>query len=150
MSRNHLADVPAERLRAALGEVEGKVPTQRLMVALAAKHGVSQTNLAEWYGIERKTVYNWLTRFESANDVASLVAAAKDDPRPGRPRKLSAAELGELRRTLARPPAEAGYDDQEWTPPLLRAHIEEAYDLTYSTSSCRRLLRELDSTAGGP
>ncbi|WP_227379502.1 helix-turn-helix domain-containing protein [Haladaptatus halobius] len=30
------------------------------MVAIACKQGVSQTDVAEWYGLSRKTVYNWL------------------------------------------------------------------------------------------
>ncbi len=52
-----------EDLQNALDNVEGKKPTQRLLAAIAYKNGVPQIELAEWYGVERKTIYNqYLTK----------------------------------------------------------------------------------------
>lgn len=143
MSR--LDDVPVEDLRAALDEVEEKRPVKRLMVAIAYKHGVTQTDLADWYGVERKTIYNWLTRFDTADGVEAIVDAARDDVRPGRPRKLSDQQIADVVNTLHRPPTEAGYDASTWTSALLERYIEETFGIEYAQSSCRRLLAEVDT-----
>ena len=136
MSR--LDDVTPEELRRALDEVEGKRPTQRLLAAIAYKNGVTQTELAEWHGVQRRTIYDWLTRLESG----SLERAAVDAPRSGRPRKLSLEQRTRLSAALRNPPTAVGIDAQEWTPALVRTYVEKAFDVTYSRSSCRRLLNE--------
>lgn len=135
----HLEHVSVEALEAALDAVEDKRPTKRLMVSIAYKHGVTQSDLATWYGIERKTVYNWLARFDDSPE--DLAGAARDASRPGRPGKLTADEHDRLLTTLRDPPTRSGYDADSWTPELVRRHVDEAFDEDYSLSSCRRFLR---------
>lgn len=48
---NHLAEISGEEIRYALDLVERKMPTLRLTAAITYKNGVSQTELAEWYGV---------------------------------------------------------------------------------------------------
>lgn len=134
----HLEGISVEDLHEALEEVEGKRPTQRLLAAIAYKNGVTQTELAEWHGVRRRTIYNWLRRLERE----PIVSAVRDDRRPGRPRKLSDEQRALLGRTLHDSPGEAGYDAAEWTPRLVRRYVAETFDVDYSTPSCRRLLRE--------
>lgn len=134
----HLDDVTVPELRRALDRVEGKTPTLRLVAAIAYKNGVTQTELADWFGVERRTIYNWFARL----DRRPLAAAARDERRPGRPRKLTADQRAELEETLEAPPAEAGYDAPVWTPALVSRHLREAFDVAYSRASCRRLLKE--------
>ena len=83
---NHLDEITVEELQDALGNVDGKKPTQRLLAAIAYKNGVTQTELAEWYDVQRRTIYSWLKRLVC---VESLEQAASDDKRTGRKRKLS-------------------------------------------------------------
>ena len=73
----HLDDTTVEELHDALENAEGKTPTQRLLAAIAYKHGVTQTELAEWHDVERRTIYSWLERFdaESPERAADTVAA---------------------------------------------------------------------------
>jgi hypothetical protein len=40
---NHLDEISVEELQDALGNVDGKKPTQRLLAAIAYKNGVTQT-----------------------------------------------------------------------------------------------------------
>ncbi|SEP16932.1 Helix-turn-helix domain-containing protein [Halogranum amylolyticum] len=82
---DHLDVISVEELQRALDEVEGKKPTQRLTAAIADKNGVRQTELAEWYGVQRRTIYSWLKRLETE----PLEQAVQDDYRSGRPRKLT-------------------------------------------------------------
>jgi transposase len=56
--------------------VDGKKPTQRLLAAIAYKNGILQTELAEWYDVQRRTIYNWLKRLDIDE---SLEQAVPDD-----------------------------------------------------------------------
>lgn len=133
-----LDHVSAEDLRATLDDVEAKTPALRLVVALNHKHGISQTEIAEQYGLARKTVYNWLTRFEDA----PVREAIDDADRPGRPPRLPDDERSRLADRLREPPRAAGYDAESWTPWLVRDLIATEFDVEYSIPHVRRLMRE--------
>ena len=57
---DHLDEISVEELQDALDNVEQKKPTERFLAAIAYKNGVSQAELAEWYDVQRRTIYNWL------------------------------------------------------------------------------------------
>ena len=135
---NKLEAVDPDALRGVLADVSNAKATKRLMVALAYADGVRVETLSERYGIPRATVYSWLDRFEHQ----SISEAIEDESRPGRPAKLDASQREQLRDDLRGPPAEVGYDALDWSPELAQHHIEQAYDVTYSTGHVRRLLRE--------
>jgi transposase len=136
---DHLEKITPEELHEALNSVEGKNPTQRLLAAIAYKNGVTQTELAEWFGVGRRTIYSWLQRLDTAEP---LWEAVSDDHRSGRNRKLSETKLEEFQETLHEVPEEVGYDEPAWTTKLVRHHLKETYDVEYSIPSCRRLLKE--------
>lgn len=138
----YLEDVSTAELRRALAAVDGKKPTQRVMVGIAYKQGVSPTELADWYGLSRTTVYNWLARLERLAETTPRAALADDD-RPGRPPKLTPSQRAELEATLRRTPAHAGYDADEWTPALVRRHVEAEYDVAYTLRHVRSMLDDL-------
>lgn len=133
-----LTHLSVEDLRETLADIEGKKPALRLVVAINYKQGVPQTTIADWYGLSRKTVYNWLTQFESE----SLDHALYDEPSPGRPRKLTDKEFDQLTTDLRRPPIELGYDAASWTANLLGHHIKETFGVEYSNSSLQRIMRQ--------
>lgn len=135
---DRLDEISVEDLQRALDEVKRKKPTQRLTAAIAYKNGVSQTELAEWYDVERRTIYSWLKRLEQE----PLEQAVRDDHRSGRPRKLSEQQQTKLEETLHEPPTDAGYDAPAWTPALVQQYLAEMFDVTYSLPSCRRLMKE--------
>lgn len=135
---DHLDEISVEDLQRALDEVEGKKPTQRLTAAIAYKNGVSQTELSEWYAVQRRTIYSWLKRLERE----PLEQAVRDDHRSGRPRKLSEDQQTLLDDALHEPPTNAGYDAPTWTPALVQRYLAETFDVDYSRPSCRRLLKE--------
>ena len=83
---DHLDEISVEDLQNALDNVDGKKSTQRLLAAIAYKNGVTQTELAEWYGVQRRTICSRLTRFDTDE---SLEQAVTDAHRSGRKRKLS-------------------------------------------------------------
>ena len=135
---DHLAEITLEELQQALEEVEGKRETKRLLAAIAYKSGVSQTELATWYGVPRKTIYNWLVRLEER----PLHTAVRDKPKPGRSRKLTLAEQNELELALQESPGTVGLGEPTWHPTLLLQYLQDVYDVEYSVPSCRRLVKE--------
>jgi transposase len=136
----HLEDVSVADLQRALERVEGKRATQRLITAIAYKHGVTQTELATWYGVQRRTIYNWLSRF----DDRPIEAAVSDAERPGRPRKLDPTQRAALYAALRDPPTAVGLGEERWTAGVVRDYVADRFGVTYSVSTCRRLLREAD------
>ena len=136
---DHLDEISVEELHDALDNVEGKKPTQRLLAAIAYKNGVDQTELAEWYDVERRTIYSWLKRLDTDE---SLEQAVSDAHRSGRKRKLSEIQQKEFEATVHGSPDEVGIDAPAWTPALVQQYLAETYDVEYSILSCRRLLKE--------
>ncbi|AHF98446.1 transposase [Halostagnicola larsenii XH-48] len=134
----HLNELSLEDLQQALEEVDGKKPTMRLLAAIAYKNGVTQTELAEWYDVERRTIYSWLKRLESE----SLAQAVTDARRSGRPRKLNDEQRERFEQALQEPPTAVGYDASAWSPELAQRYLDETYNVDYSIPSCRRLMKE--------
>ena len=133
-----LDQITVGELRSELDRVESKTPTLRLVVGLNYKHGATQTEIAEQYGLARKTVYNWLKRLETQ----PLEQAIVDADRPGRPPKLSSGERKELAQTLRQPPSATDYSVERWTTQLVKELVVERFGVEYSTSHIRRLMRE--------
>jgi transposase len=133
-----LDHLSAEDLRSELERVESKTPAMRLIVALNHKHGLTQTEIAEQYGIARKTVYNWLVRFERHEISEAIV----DDTHPGRPSKLSTDQQQRLEKLLREPPPDAGYDADHWTPALVCELVSDEFSVEYSIPHIRRVMHE--------
>ena len=136
---DHLKKISLDELQQALKNVEEKAPTKRLMIAIAYKNGINQTELAEWYDVERRTIYNWLKRLDTDGPIEEAVT---DAHRAGRNRKLSKSQQQAFEDVVTESPSLAGYDTQTWSPKLVQQHIQETYNVEYSLPSCRRLLKE--------
>jgi transposase len=136
---NHLDELSVEELHDALDNVDGTKPTQRLLAAIAYKNGVTQNELAEWHGVQRRTIYSWLKRLDTDEPLEQAVV---DDKRTGRKRKLSEQQQETFEETVHEPPSEVGIDAPAWTPALVQEYLEETYGVEYSIPSCRRLLKE--------
>lgn len=134
----HLEAVTVETLRDALDRVDGRKATLRLVVAINYKEGVSQSEIATWYGLSRKTIYNWLQRF----DAEPLSAALRDEQPPGRPRHLDREQLRRLEAVLQGSPRDVGYEAQAWTPELVGEFVRDRFGVDYSLSSVRRRMHD--------
>lgn len=134
-----LEDVPADRLRDRLDEVESAKAAKRLMIALAYGDGVPVATLSDRYGIPESTIYYWLDRFEQR----SLADAIEDEPRPGRPSKLDDTERTALEATLQEPPSEVGYEAEQWTASLARQYIQREFGVAYSAGHVENYFGEL-------
>lgn len=133
--------VTADDLRRILAEVEGKVPTQRVLAGINVKDGVPQTTVAERYGVHRHTIANWLDRLERLPE-EPFEEVVYDAERPGRPRKLTDEQRQQATETLRRPPAEAGIDAPAWTTALAQQYIADTFGIEYHSRHVRRLMHE--------
>ncbi len=136
---DHLDEISIEELQRALDNVEAKKPTERLLAAIAYKNGVTQTELAEWHNVQRRTIYSWLKRLDTDE---SLESAVSDGTRTGRKRKLSTVQQEKFEDAVHEPPEEVGIDAPAWTPALAQQYLADSFDVEYSIPSCRRLLKE--------
>jgi transposase len=102
---------------------------------------VTQTALAEWYDVQRRAIYSWLTRLDTDE---SLKQAVSNDKRTGRKEKHSEIQQQEFEETLHEPPEEVGVDAPAWTPALAQQYLADTFDVDYSIPSCRRLLKKQD------
>jgi len=109
------------------------------LTAIAYKQGQSPAEIEETFGISRKNVYLWLDRFETRG----LDDALLDEPKPGRPSKLSEEEFAELEALLQKSPEEAGYDDvQAWSPKFVQHWLKTHFDVEYTRRHIRQLMEE--------
>ncbi len=99
------------------------------------KRRYEQTELAEWYTVQRRTIYSWLKRLDTDE---SIEQAVTDVHRSGRKRKLSENEQQEFEETVHESPGEVGVD----APSLVQQYLNETYDVEYAIPSCGRLLKE--------
>ena len=54
----HLTDTTVDDLQQALDSTDEKTPALRLVASIAYKNGIIQSELSEWFDVERKTIYN--------------------------------------------------------------------------------------------
>ena len=139
----NLENISADYLRDLLEETDDVDATKRLMVAITYKEidGLSQNEAAELYGYSSGWASRWFRRLERL-EVEPYEEVLHDDPRPGRPSKLSDDQRATFEAVVHAPPTEVGIDAPAWTVAHARQYLEDAFDVTYSDRHIRRLLRE--------
>lgn len=137
-----LEEIAVEDLEAALVEIDGYREVQRLLAAIIYKRGPSVPMLARWLDKREATIYEWFNRLEAE----PIRDAVRDDPRPGRPSKLTESERAQFEAALREPPEAAGYDAPAWTPKLARTYLRDEFGTEYTLRHVRRMLRDAGLT----
>lgn len=132
-----LDNTDRDDLHRKLGEIADK-PTQRLMVGILYKVGISVPTIADWFDMRGNTVYNWFDRIDNE----SINHAIYDDSPSGRPAKLDDHQKQQLKDVLHESPEDAGYDEPVWVPQLARQYIKDDFDVEYSVRHVRDLMSE--------
>jgi transposase len=133
-----IPNLTVEELQDKLDETEedGKA-VKRLMAAIAYKQGKSPADIEEMFGISKKNVYLWLDRLEERE----LDDALYDEPKPGRPPKLTDDQFEELETVLHESPEDAGYEGiQVWTPKFAQHWLKTHFGVEYTLRHVRRLM----------
>lgn len=137
----HLEDISTEQLCEILTEVETERAAKRVKVGLRYKQNeeITVTELAEDCNMSVGWVSRWLRRLERLNDEPFEVVIY-DDPRSGRPSKLSAEEYNQFVQAVQQQPQEHGYDSRRWTTSLAQEFLRSEFGVDYSIRHTRRLL----------
>jgi transposase len=100
---------------------------------------VHPEDVAAALGLHRKTVYGWLAKFREGGRDA-LVAK----PVPGRPPKLSGAQIARLYEWIVgADPAQFSFEFALWTRDMVRQVIRREFKIALSVVSVGRLLRTM-------
>ena len=109
----------------------------RAQIVLAAARGWANARIAAGLGASVDTVRKWRGRF-----AARGLDGLKDLPRPGRPRRISAADRAAVVALACQLPAGTGVPLSRWTGPELAAELR-AQALVSAPMSVTSLLRIL-------
>jgi transposase len=111
----------------------------RAEIVLAAAMGRSNARIARDLGISQDTARKWRGRF-----AARGLDGLRDRPRPGRPRRISAADRAAVVALACQLPAATGVPLAHWTGPELAAELtaRELASSPVSASSVLRILAE--------
>jgi transposase len=109
----------------------------RLHGVLLVAQGMTCCKVADLLGDAPRTVEYWVRRFEK-NGLAGL----QEGERPGRPSRLTAIQVEEIKAALRKQPADLGMEGNLWDGKTLAAFIEEKYGITLGARQCRRFFRQ--------
>jgi transposase len=111
----------------------------RLRAVEQVQAGAHPEDVAAALGLHRKTVYGWLAKFREGGRDA-LVAK----PVPGRPPKLSGAQIARLYEMIVgADPAQFSFAFALWTRDMVRQVIRREFKVALSVVSVGRLLRTM-------
>lgn len=119
MVRKRLSDAAKKRVRAGRMLLAGK--------------GCAQVALA--VGVARQTVYTWKKLLDEGS-----IDALRAVPEPGRPARLSAVQLAQLRVALLQSPSKHGFATELWTLKRVGSLIERLHGVRFGQTQIWRLL----------
>lgn len=110
-----------------------RVRAGRLLLA-----GKGCAEVAQAVGVARQTVYTWKALLDEGGIDALRAMGGK-----GRPARLDARQLAQLRRCLLDSPTAHGFGTELWTLKRVRLLIERMFDVSYSEVHVWRILGDL-------
>ena len=129
---------PAELRAMARRERDGRV-SARLLALANALDGMSREAAARAAGMDRQTPRDWAHRYN-----AEGVEGLRDRPRPGRPCALDEGRQAALKALVLKGPKLERDGCVAWRARDLLGLVERRFEVRYSESGIRRVLRGLD------
>lgn len=118
----------------------------RLGAVKRVESGESPEDVAAGLGINRRTIYRWLSSYHYGG-----VEGIKAKPIPGGPRKLDAKQMGRLSRIVReKNPLQLKFEYALWTLSMLRELIWREFGVKLSEVSVGRVMRRLGFTPQRP
>lgn len=109
-------------------------------------NGESPEEVAAGIGINRRTIYKWISAYHYGGDEGLATGA-----RPGRPGKLDGKQLEKLSKIIrTKNPQQLKFEYALWTIPMIRRLIRDQFNVKLSEVSVGRLLKRLGFTPQRP
>jgi len=124
-------------LRAAIGASPDAVYLHRLYCVALVCAGLTCDAVAAAFGDDRRSVQRWVRRYRDAG-----IDGLRDGRPTGRPRKLGALQLQQLRSALDTDPGLLGHPAGAWNAEILCLEIQRRFGIVFSARHCARLLAE--------
>ena len=112
----------------------------RLHCVLLVASGLSSEKVAGLFGDSPRTLINWIRRFDRKG-----LAGLAEGNHSGRPARLSAEQLEEVRQWVRQSPTDVGLEANLWDGKSLSACLQKHYDLRLGVRQCQRLFRLVDT-----
>jgi transposase len=118
----------------------------RVRAVPAVQAGLSVTQVAEAYQVDRTTVHRWLARYDDAGGSVGLVRS----PGSGRPRKLQELTVEQWRDIVLRPASQYGFETDFWTANRVHQVVTQRVGASVAQRTVLRRLREAGLTYQKP
>jgi transposase len=118
---------------------------RRRLAVQRVEEGYSIGEVADFLGVDRRTVRRWVADFRE-HGAAGLAA----HPAPGRPPKLTPTQEKIVCRWLADHPTEHGFATELWTAPRLTQLIEQEFGIRFHPDYLTAWLRQRGYTPQKP
>ncbi len=129
-------------IQASLHGAEDAHLLHRLDGVLLVAAGRSCCEVADWFGVDRRTVERWV-RTASVTGIEGLARHRQ----PGRPARLEGDQAQVIQQALRSAPAALGYPDRRWTGKRVALLLTKQCGLAMSIRSCQRLIRRVRSAS---
>jgi transposase len=96
-------------------------------------------SVGELFGNSPRTVSNWASLINESSDIESL----RDSKRQGRPSRVTAEQLAEIKGVLQLPPETSGVTANIWDGKSLSWYIKKQYNAELGVRRCQDLFKEL-------
>ena len=133
-----------KELRRMVRQEVGRV-SQRAQMVLLSSRGQKVLEIAHLFELCRATVRFWLHRF-NAHGPSGLY----DQPRSGRPSKITQDVKSRIQQMMLGGPQQQGYQATYWTVAMLVLALANQLKIAFSRSTIRKTLREIGLSWGRP
>jgi transposase len=113
----------------------------RIRAVEAVQNGMSVSQTATAFAVDRTTLHRWLARYRKDGD-----AGLQRRPVSGRPRKLQGIDSKRIKRIVLAPATEFGFETDLWTVGRLHAVLVDRLNVDVSEDTVWRRLREAGLT----
>jgi transposase len=112
----------------------------RLHCVLLVAGGLTCERVAGLFGDSPRTLVNWVRRFDQQG-----LAGLAEGNHSGRPARLSAEQLEEVRDWVRQPPAAAQVDANLWDGKSLSVCLQQRFGVSMGVRQCQRLFHLVDT-----
>ena len=107
----------------------------RLDCVLMVAQGHRCSEVADWIGVDRRTIERWV-HAAYVNGIDGLVEVHAG----GRPATFTPAQMESVWPVLQASPQAFGYPESQWTGKRLARHLANRHGITMSVRTCQRLI----------
>jgi transposase len=116
---------------------------QRILALLLLDEGASVEEIAEQLFVPRRTIYDWINRFNQRSDL-SIRERIQDAVRSGRPATAKGVIDPVIDKIIDSDPRDYGYNSTVWTAELLRRYLSKYHHHDVSLRSISYALVRLE------